>query len=475
MLGITQGIKWKDYIDATNAASSNAAMRMALDIRKDNEEKSKEPIALPEQYLKLIEDQGEKIQNETRAQIHQALEDSEETRRQATEIFEVITKVNIKTIVTANLTEMIRKIIPESGFEKFQTMLDLITTGLTTPEQVKNYLIKAQGIDISDTTSSADLNSGFKYLQQTFKNSIDFFKERVEAEDEVLDEDLAKCQNIDDIINIFLTASAQNTKFEERYKVKQACALLRIAAVFNFIERDGLGSARESAFNGISKILREHTGTRQDDRGKDKGQVFNKNGVYDSDEKDDIQISEFKCNKKDIFEMVAKLLHKEEARPTDILDQVRYRFVTQTAYEAFKLIRELFFESDSTFHWSMIRGAHSELKGLDDITLEAMEDPERAEEVFEKVVTEQVKGQRGNGSNGSSLKAFRSINIVHDVPIKLKDGTVILFPFECQIVSKKAFENNKEHAPDYEYKDVRKEEVHNRTMTNNIAEMKEAA
>ena len=240
--------------------------------------------------------------------------------------------------------------------------------------------------------------------------------------------------------------------------------------MFNYLERDGQGSTSLHAYSSLQTKLNNRFFARPDYRGAQRQtRVFNRSG-QEGNADTDINVHSFECRKKDPYEIVAKLLDKSEARPTDILDQVGYRIVANSAIDAFKILRSLFFEDDSLFHWSLIRVAHSEPKGLSGLSLEAMRDQERSKEIFEELSTTQVEeGQeRGVGNNAASLKGFRSINIVHDIPIKLSDGSVILFPIEAQIVSKQAHTSNHAYAPHQAYKEKRTNAVRERALRGNL-------
>ena len=376
------------------------------------------------------------------------------------------TKIQISEVLRGNYDHLLTPPQVEAP-PTAPSLIDLITTGLTSEEEVLRYLKQKQLIDLSDDKVEERTTRGLKYARSVFQKAGNFFKKRITSRSKNINSLESEFENpytSEDIVNIFLTAAGvqQGVNKIPKRKVIQACALLRTALVINYIERDPTASARATALDQLKKLLFKYfTMHRNGSRGE---WTFSKKGSKEAN--DYIKIVDLQIHEKELMEIVAKMLHKKEARPSDIKDMVRFRVLTGNAQDAFKLLNSLGLDKEPIFDRMQIRVADSEPKGMDPhaLTREAIENPERAEDIFHKLADEKT-----NNDNGHSSSKYRGIHVVIDFPILLEDETVINFPIELQIMTQAAMTTNKRLAPHEEYKDSQANAITRRLTENNLA------
>ncbi|MBD3360318.1 TIGR04552 family protein [Candidatus Peregrinibacteria bacterium] len=374
------------------------------------------------------------------------------------------TRITLKEVLTADLRPYLRD--PRSQI----SMLDAKTLGLTEVSEVKKFLY-THNIDM-------DNRHHLKYLEKIFTEAVEFYDKYIRnPKQRKIPDELKDFSTTEGIITVFKTASGEGN----RHHISKACALLRIAAVIDYIESDPFLSLIDEAFSELDKILkRNFKKSTEMEINHDHGNG-NKRGNKDwyyvptRSTMVPMRLMGYELRKKSREQIIAKLFHKPENRTDNVLDRTGSRIYTYNAAEAMKLFYHLFFNPDTAiFPGFNIRVSQTKNLGINQEFLRmALADPREAENLFSdlsvKVDDRELLEDRGsNYENKFSSPSYRALHVIFDFPFWTKDRRRVSFPVELQIVDLQAKVTNERRASHTEYKNRQRKEVRTRVTGNNL-------
>jgi len=350
------------------------------------------------------------------------------------------------------------------------TMLDRITLGLVTHEEIDSYL-KKYGYDINQKTDRKKIYEIFTEALYFFDNHVYPYQKPKHKIPKELREpfkigETDKTFNKDAIYNVFQSSAGMKMK----RNIPFACATLRISYVIWYMEHEYrirlLDRAYEACEESKAKIIANPELMKL--------------------------IVAIKSRIKDRKGTIGKLLHKPKNRADEVLDHQGVRVLVRTPADAIKIIHMLFFDHEnSIFLDTTIRVDDTKnllFKGKNklsttDIRLlieDALKDPNKADAVFAKLGSDTSFEQtdedssdedQSRKSNINSSSAYRAIKIIFEHVIKDKDGNSTLFPIELQVIDQNSQVNNAVSAPHSSYKETQGTAIAKRIMGNNLLEL----
>lgn len=379
----------------------------------------------------------------------------------ATEIYEVLDgvselkegdRVALRDLLSARIGGYLRE-SPEAGVT---SMLDVVTLGLTEDVSIKNFLVK-QGVDI-------DKPEDLEYALKIFKEAVVFFEDEIGPGKSKVNPELRSFRKADDIYELFKAAAGCG----RRILIPQACGLLRIAAVIDFMERDPLISALPEAEARLQNIMRRHIRKHETTR----------SFMFDSrvPGEEMLPLVNFELRLKIRKRIIAKLLHKPSNRTEEVLDHIGFRVTTYTPLDTLRLIYQLFFHPKRSILPPaniLIDKSHNRLLDPRKI-LDIMGNPASANDLVQSLSLptidhEELTSASGTvGDNLHSSKAYRAVHIVFNLPLTTKEGRRIAFPIEIQILDRQTNEKNLRDAPHEGYVERQMEAVRERVLGTNL-------
>ncbi|MBU1019388.1 MAG: TIGR04552 family protein [Patescibacteria group bacterium] len=347
--------------------------------------------------------------------------------------------------------------------DTYISMLDVTTLGLTEDSKIRQFL-KNHGIDLENPDD-------LEYAGKIIKEAVEFFNKRVGSKNLRINKDLVNLnkRNLSekDIYKIFKTAAGQDHK----KLIPQACALLRIITVIDYLERDPLLSMAEAAENKIRDFERDHIKKNTNPDLQSKGHlVFQPNGGKG------VPIVKFEPRVKEKWRMIAKLLHKPENVSKHVLDHVGFRITTKSSQLALAFIYELFHDpKEAILPAAYIRPSETTNLLIDaNAIAETSRDPRKAAKLFKQLSEETIdheelrSNDKTNGNNKHSSKKYRAIHFTVDMPIVVNRHRR-LFPIEIQVLHEQAWIDNKISADHESYVARQMETVKERVLGNNLS------
>lgn len=379
----------------------------------------------------------------------------EEVLRDRITSLEGIDLPTLRTLLAANITPLLKPYVTDDKKGAI-SMLDVVTLGLTETPQVKRFL-KRHG---SDLDNPEDL----RYVDEVLREAIAFFDEVIaRTPKEKINPSLKSTGTIEGISYIFQAAAGK----QQRHLVPQACALLRITAAIDFLNRDPLLAVLPEAQEELQKIYDKYFSTA-------KGKTYFKSGTQGEIP---MEIVKAEQRIKDRLRMIAKLLHKPQNNTKEVVDHVGMRVTTKSASDALKFLYFAFFKPDTAMFPGMTFRI-DETKQLlfnENKLMEALIDPRKARALVRElsVTTPNYSDlttveDEGSGANKYSSKKYRAIQLTFDLPLTTKDGQRVHFPIEIQIVDKASRDVNEEEAPHVDYMKRQTEAVRKRLGANNL-------
>lgn len=339
-----------------------------------------------------------------------------------------------------------------------QSMLDIVTLGLTDDIGIKNF-IRRHGVDLDEPKDLV-------YMHRVFDEATDFLDEDIFHGKQKVNPELRKTKTAQGIYAIFKTAAGQG----RRVLIPQACGLLRIAAVINYIERDPvlslLPDAEAALKDLVKKYIQKNATTRQ---------YFFVTGIPGDFP---VALANFELRLKTRKRIIAKLLHKPSNRSEEVLDHIGFRITTHNPVDTLRLIHQMFFHPDHPVFPSayIMIGQSKNLLFDARKMLEVLGDPAKSQD-FVKSLSEPtldhaelttVGNLGASGDNPHSAGTYHAIHIVFEIPITTRQGERRLFPIEIQILDSKTSRANEATAPHSDYVRRQMEAVSRRVIGNNL-------
>lgn len=334
------------------------------------------------------------------------------------------------------------------------SMLDLSTLGLHDESKIRGFLHN-HGINL-------DRPVDLQYAVRVFNEAANFYDEYIaNGNKPKMNPKLRKIGNAQDIYNIFKTSAGHGT----RQLTPQACALLRIAMVIDFMEKDPLISALPQVQDELKSTVHRHV------RKVGNSYMYHSG----SPQEKPIPLIAAEARVKNRARVIMKLLHKASNSTSEVVDHIGYRFVTESASDALRLIYQMFFDHSSSVLPAMnIRIGRTKQSLVDPVLLmNALKDNRKAQEIFQQLSIEtinhqDVESQPLTGTeNGHSSKEYRAIHITVDFPVVI-NGNHQFFPIEIQFVDKNSRRGNDELAPHENYVVRQSEAASVRVLENNL-------
>ncbi len=371
-----------------------------------------------------------------------------------------IADITLREILETNIGQ----ILQHQG-EPEISMLDIVTLGLTEPEQIKRYL-RNYGVDL-------DKSDDLAYATEVMAEAIEYFNKHIKENETNELSTLTQAG----IYHLFQTAAGKGKRMMTPY----ACALLRIMAIIDFINKNPLLSIlpREKEPGTPNKghvleALRAKLSSRIKREGKKN--IFYSTGGEAGDTGIELVRVELRIKERD--RVITKLLHKPGNREEAVLDHIGARITTRTSQEAIRIIHEMFFHPrNAIFPDTNIRVGKSKNKviNLDVLRSATQGDPEAIENFMTAIAEETIDHEElttiedvPNQHNTHSSRKYRAIHITVDIPIKIDHGT-ILFPIELQFLDIKSRITNEQEAPHEGYVERQMKSVRERLLNNNLS------
>lgn len=330
------------------------------------------------------------------------------------------------------------------------SMLDVPTMGLTEPSLIDREL-RTKGVDL-------DVPGDFEYISRIFLEAVSYYN-RVIAADPALrlhpisPELGLSFETPEEVYTIFKIASGQVAgRRNHKSQIMQACALLRIAYVIDFIERDPRLSLLPQVTKELQRILDRHITPP-----KNSGAY----AYYHSRVPGDIPLPlvKFEIRLKDRDRIITKLLQKSENRTARVLDNIGFRITTDTELDTLRLMYAIFFDPVKKILPGMnIRPAESKMLLFGQDQLQALlTDAVAARRMVAQLSRETIDHVDltsitvGANDNPHSSEKYRAIHAVFDLPLRTPLGQRTSFPVEGQFLDRTSAYKNDEAAPHDDY------------------------
>ena len=335
------------------------------------------------------------------------------------------------------------------------SMLDIMTLGLKEDFMIKRFLA-TQGVDV-------DKPKDLEYLDGILDEAREFFDRYIaKSKQQHVNPELKRTDTIEGVYHLFKTSAGKGN----RHLIPQACGILRIAAIIDFIERDPLLSLLPAAEKKLKDIVNRHI-----KRSKEEGVSF----VTGRQDDLPIKLVGFEERLKERDRIIMKLLHKPSNRTEEVLDHIGFRMTTLDPLMTLRLVYYMFFHAGMRILPAMnINVGETTNRLLDEDTLrEILTDRVRAERLVNDLSrprTDEVDllVKNPKSDNLHSAQTYRALQITFDLPVTADDGRRGLFPIEIQLLDLESSTANRQQAPHYDYVVRQTGVVRQRVTGNNL-------
>lgn len=362
--------------------------------------------------------------------------------------------LKLRELLLKDLTPFLKK--EKSGV----SMMDLSTLGLTDDSKIRRFLNR-HGIDLDKPVDLA-------YTLKVLKEAVDFYDQEIARAGEGYHRNgpgihpkLRHYTEGNDVYHLFRSAAGHGI----RHLTPQACALLRIAMVIDYIEKDPYIAATNQVKDRLKQTLLQHV--------RKAGNTI----LYHSGDPREkpIPLVSAAMRFKDRNRIIMKLLHKPSNSTFEVLDHIGARFVTESASDTLRLIYQMFFDSNSAvLPFMNIRIGKTKQSLVDPkLLMDALKDSKKAQKLFDElsevtinhkdVQTESLTGT----DNEHSSEKYRAIHITFDLPMVV-NGNPLFIPVELQFVDKTAHRDNDAFASHPDYVEKQRKVATDRIMENNL-------
>ncbi len=406
-------MEFEEFADEQNAKASYENMLRALGVVSDCGDKAVDNPKIIKKINKIIEGVRERYDENTSG---------------------------LKDFLTTT-EEVLLEILGKDA-QKALSMIDGITPGVTEEEEIIK-LLKTHDINLYDS-KAREKKRVDEYITEVLTEAIKYFDELIATNGtSPVHKSLRQVNTDEGIFTIFRTAAGKGRKL----LVAQACALLRIATVIDFMNRTEKFRIMTEFAEKLEEICKE----RFDDK-RVRGKIYFRTGC---DGEIPMEIKEVNVRGKTRESITTKLLHKPEYREDKVLDHVGIRVTTKTPGDSLRFIYYTFFSKiDPLFPMSSIRVNRTKQLLVDeDKLLEIFNDPELSRKFFDQLAKDTINhaelenlggmaslGETGATNEFSSAK-YRAIHITFDLRLTL-DGKKRTFPIEMQVLDEKSKEIN---------------------------------
>lgn len=343
----------------------------------------------------------------------------------------------------------------DSDARRSISMLDIRTLGLTEDYMIKRFLA-TQGIDV-------DKKEDMEYLDRILDEAREFFDRYIaKSKQSKIKPELKRTYDFKGVCDLFKASAGKAS----RHLIAQACGILRIAAIIDFMERDPQLSLLEAAEKKLKDIVNRHI------KGS-KREGFN----FVTGKPDDVPfpLVGFEERLKNRDRIIAKLLHKPTNRTKEVLDHIGFRITTVGPTATLRLVYYMFFHRGMRILPAMnINVGETTNRLWDEKTLhEILNDPRRAEELVADLARPYIEDvdllvRNPRSDNSNTAQTYRALQVTFDLPITCEDGSRRLFPIEIQLLDRDSSITNRKEAPHHEYVERQMGKVSERVLGNNL-------
>jgi len=200
-----------------------------------------------------------------------------------------------------------------------RSYIDVQKLGVTSKGEAKKFLL-AYGYDIDDPQVREE-------IWRIYFEALAFMREALLDPGEEIPQSFLSRNQQSDVVKLILDASRQSGEASSRW----SCALLRVMHIISHLDNDvrydNFRYAREQIFNRFDSMIARL------DQGRRGAFVLGDQSVQ--------LVRYFKKERKDRNSTLVKLLSKPKAMVEAIYDRIGFRFVTETKWDAFQLMRLL--------------------------------------------------------------------------------------------------------------------------------------
>jgi len=374
-------------------------------------------------------------------------------------------QISFRKILESELESLLpKKEMPEYG-NKVMSMLDVITLGIDSHEKAHRFL-RIHDIDLDDPKD-------FERAKSILTEAIQFYDKHIVSTGNNSIQHVNKFRNprsIHDIYDIFMTASGYGS---HQKLTGQACALLRIAAVIDYIDKD----PRLRLLNDIEKQIEKFSSSHiRKYSEKHKSMIFSTRGEPNPIE---VPLVGFKTRLKKRDRIIAKLLNKPKATSDELSDPVGMMFITRNSIDIINLLYALFTSESAVFPVANIRPYRSRrripyiidliknVKHIMSLPKEQRED-ETLRLIKDFPFSSEQRPIDSNSRNKFSSSDFKNISITFEMTVMDSQGQRQGVPVEMQLLSEEHMVNNNLNADHAGYEAKQYAQVAKRITGHNL-------
>jgi uncharacterized protein (TIGR04562 family) len=379
--------------------------------------------------------------------------DIEMIKEKILECVEEEQKISLSDVFSKEMKAFISK-TPLGG--SALSMIERKTLGLNETWKVKKFL-KRNGINLD---SPEDL----KYITEIFDDAIRIFERYLidkKGQPLKLNLLLKNIKTKEDIYSIFMIASGI-VKNDNIDLVPQACALLRLAYVIDYIKRSIDEELYKEAYNKLHHLVTSQIVLTSPQNILDTKKASKENKKYiQLGGGVRIPIIEFKIRLKSLDSLVRKLLKNPEAE-INFKDLLAASGEFESPEIAFLFWYHAIYTEDGLFPDANIspKDNRNTLINIEQIT-QALTNPKVAKKLFNVLASENItddtfidenltNGTKRDTSNPFSHPTYKAIHVIFDLPITFK-GRKTKVKCEFKIIDRKSKKAIEESSPDEIY------------------------
>ncbi len=313
-----------------------------------------------------------------------------------------------------------------------RSVIDLPALSVHSREEAIEFIF-TYGYDLSNYKDS-------EFLWKCHRLAVEVLEEEIFDVGEEVPAEVRNREDLKDLTNLLIIASHKDRTGLQ----KHACALLRVMHIIIHLENDLFTSFTDDIQYQILRPIQEHIVKGE----ADKTYLGNKNEI----ELVDFSIKPFKQTRSG----VVKLLAKRNAVAMTLLDRVGLRFVTESIYDIFRVVKYLSDNHLISFAQTISGQSKNMICPLD-LFLEASEsvvqkNNEEDLQQFTDALNKKLEDWYAEGNsmgthNEFSAKEFKFLKFISRRFLKIdrgpqKEPLSFFYPFEIQIIDKETFENN---------------------------------
>lgn len=198
-----------------------------------------------------------------------------------------------------------------------RSYIDIPKLNVHSKQEARLFLL-AYGYDVEDPHVREE-------LWKIHFEAVAFLRDSLLDEGESIPQEFLSRNQHSDVVKLLLEASRQSPEASSRW----SCAILRVMHIISHLDNDvrfeNFKFAREQIFHRFDSMIQKAENERR--------------WIFSQGDQNVRMVRYFKKERKDRSSILIKLLSKPKAMVEAIYDRIGFRFVTDTKWEAFQLIR----------------------------------------------------------------------------------------------------------------------------------------